>query len=84
LSKKTELEEIAHTGGKVTFNVKIDAEGRISYSVGWTHSRPTHAALFAVYAIPQGVAVGDIKLGGIGTPWNPPPLPGCYPVFISS
>jgi len=84
LSKKTELEEIAHTGGKVTFNVKIDAEGRISYSVGWTHSRPTRAALFAVYAIPQGVAVGDIKLGGIGTPWNPPPLPGCYPVFISS
>jgi len=84
LSKKTELEEIAHTGGKVIFNVKIDAEGRISYNVGWTHSRPTPAALFAVYAIPQGVAVGDIKLGGIGTPWNPPPLPDCYPVFISS
>lgn len=84
MSNKNELEEIAHTGGKVTFNIKIDAEGRISYNVGWTHSRPTPAVIFAVYAIPQGVAVGDIKLGGIGTPWNPPPLPGCYPVFISS
>lgn len=79
--KKIELEEIAHTGGKVTFNVKVDAEGRISYNIEWTHSRPTPAALFAVYAIPQGVAVGDIHLGGIG---NPPPLPGCYQVFISS
>lgn len=84
MSKKTELEEIAHTGGKVIFNVKIDAEGRVSYNVEWTHSRPTPATVFAVYAIPQGVAVGDIKLGGIGAPWNPPPLPSCYPVFISS
>lgn len=84
MSKKTELKEIAHTGGKVKFNVKIDAECRIAYNVEWTHSRPTPAALFAVYAIPQGVAVGDIKLGGIGTPWNLPPLPGCFPVFISS
>jgi hypothetical protein len=84
LSKKTELEEIAHTGGKVKFNIKVDAGGRIAYNVEWTHSRPTPAALFAVYAIPQGVAVGDIKLGGIGTPWNPPPLPDCFPVFISS
>lgn len=84
MSKKAELEEIAHTGGKVTFNIRIDAEERISYNVEWTHSRPTPATVFAVYAIPQGVAVRDIKLGGIGTPWNPPPFPGCYPVFISS
>lgn len=84
MSSKAELEEIAHTGGKVTFNVKIDAEGRISYNIRWTHSRPTPAALFAVYAIPQGIAIGDINLGGIGTHGNPPPLPGCYPVFISS
>lgn len=84
MSKRTELEEIAHSGGKVTFNVRVDAEGRVSYKIGWTHSRPTPAALFAVYAIPQGVAVGDINLGGIGAPWNPPPLPDCYPVFISS
>lgn len=84
MSKKAEFEEIAHTGGKVTFNVRIDAEKRISYSIELTYSRPTPATVFAVYAISQGVAVRDIKLGGIGTPWNPPPFPGCYPVFISS
>jgi hypothetical protein len=84
VSNKTELEEIGHTGGKVTFDVKIDAQGGVSYSVGWSHSRPTPATVFAVYAIPQGVAVGDIQIGGIGTPRNPAPLPGCFPVFISS
>lgn len=84
MSNNAEFEEIAHTGGKVTFNVRIDTEGRISYNIGWSHSRPTPATVFAVYAIAQGVAVGDINLGGIGTPWNPPPLSGCYPVFISS
>lgn len=84
MNRKSELEEIAHTGGKVKFNVKINAEGGVSYNVGWSHSRPTPATVFAVYAIPQGIAVGDIKLGGIGTPWNPPPIPSCYPVLISS
>lgn len=84
MSNRTELEEIGHTGGKVTFDVKIDEQGVVSYRIGWTHSRPTPATVFAVYAIPQGVAVADIRMGGIGTPWNPPPLPDCFPVFISS
>lgn len=84
MQSRAELEEIAHTGGKVSFEVAIDASGNVSYSVSYRHSSPTAAAMFAVYAIPQGVAVGDIKLGGIGTPWNPAPIPGCFPVFISS
>ena len=83
MNSKTELEEIGHTGGTVTFDIKIDAQGGVSYSISWTHSRPTPATVFAVYAIPQGVAVGDIQLGGMGEPWNPAPLPGCIPVFVS-
>jgi len=79
-----ELEEIAHTGGKVTFDVDVDADGRVSYRVGWSHASPTPAGIFAVYAIPQGVAVGDIRIRGIGTPWNPSPIPGAYPVFIAT
>ena len=79
-----ELEEVGHTGGKVTFSIKIDDEGRVSFSVGYQHSRPTAAAMFAVYALPQGIAVGDIRLGGIGQKWNPPPLRECLPVFIAS
>lgn len=81
MSNKSELEEIGHTGGKVKFTVKTDAEGRTSYNVEWSHSRPTPAAVFGVYAIRQGVACGDIDMGG---PWKDPPIPGCYPVFISS
>jgi hypothetical protein len=84
VSQKPEFEEIAHTGGQVIFNVKTNAEGGLSYSVKWSHSRPIPAAVFAVYALPQGIAVGDLNLGGIGTHSNPPPLPHCYPVFISS
>ncbi len=84
MNLRSELEEIGHTGGKVTFDIKIDAHGSVSYSVGWSHCRPTPATLFAVYAIPQGIAVADIRMGGIGTPWNPPPIPDCLPVFISS
>jgi hypothetical protein len=83
LDKATELQEIGHSGGTVTFVVKL-ADGRLSYQVRWSHSRPSPAALFAVYAIPQGAAVDDIELGGMGRPWNPPPIPNCYPVFISS
>jgi len=40
--------------------------------------------LIAVYALPQGVPVETIQLGGIGQPWNPPPCAGCIPVFIGS
>ncbi len=40
--------------------------------------------MIAVYALPQGVPVSSIQLGGIGTPWNPPPFEGCYPVMIQS
>jgi hypothetical protein len=83
VTNRGELEEIAHTGGKVTFDVKVE-EGRVSYAVGWSHQAPTAATVFGVFAIPQGAAVAWIDMGGIGTPWNPPPVPGCYPVFIAS
>ncbi len=83
MDKASELQEIGHSGGKVTFTVQL-IDGRLSYQVGWSHSRPNAAALFAVYALPQGATVDDLELGGIGSRWNPPPVPGCFPVFISS
>jgi hypothetical protein len=79
-----EFQEIGHTGGKVTFTIVTDAAGDRQYQIGLNHSRPVQAAIFAVWALPQGVAVAGIKMGGIGTPWNPPPVPGCYPVMIGS
>jgi hypothetical protein len=79
-----EFEEIAHCGGQVTFHLVTRPDGGRSYSIKWSHSRPGPAAVFAVYALPQGIPVASIQLGGIGQPWAPPPFPGCIPVFISS
>ncbi len=79
-----EFQEIGHSGGKVTFKIRTDADGRVTYQIQWSHARPGPTALFAVYAIPQGVAVGDIELKGMGVPWNPPPIPNCIPVLIAS
>ena len=79
-----EFQEIGHTGGKVIFTIMTDSDGIRKYQIGWTHSRPVPSALFAVWALPQGVAVAGINMGGIGTPWNPPPVPGCFAVMIGS
>jgi hypothetical protein len=79
-----DFREIAHSGGKITFTIKTDEQGRHSYQIGVASSRPVPMAMIAVYAIPQGVPVSSINLGGIGQPWNPPPFPGCYPVMIQS
>jgi len=82
--QREEFKEIGHTGGQVIFRVATDQDGRRSYQVRFQHSRPVPAVIFGVYAIPQGVAIGTIQMGGIGDPWNPPPIPGCFPVFIAS
>ena len=79
-----EFKEIAHCGGQVIFKTVTDPDGGRKYQVGYQHSRPTPAAFFAVYALREGIAVETIKLGGIGQPWNPPPVPSCVPVFIAS
>ena len=79
-----EFQEIAHCGGKVTISIRTTTDDRRQSQIGIQHSAPVPAAFFAVYALPQGIAVGDIQLGGIGDKWNPPPIQGCYPVFIAS
>lgn len=79
-----EFEEVGHCGGQVTFIVRTNSAGSRSFQVKWSGARNNKMATFAVYAIPQGVAVGSIDIGGIGQPWNPPPIPNCYPVFVSS
>ena len=72
MAEFNEFQEIAHCGGKITFHIQTEG-GRPSYSVEFSHSRPTPSAIFAVYALPQGIPVDDIELGGIGQPWNQPP-----------
>lgn len=79
-----DFREIGHSGGKITFSIRTDVSGNVGYQVGVSSSRPVPTVMIAVYAIPQGIPVGTIQLGGIGDPWNPPPFPGCYPVMIQS
>lgn len=79
-----DFREVAHCGGKVTFEISTDENGARLYSVGYSLSSGTPAGFFGVYALPEGIACGDIHLGGIGQPWNPPPFPECLPVFIQS
>src|SRR5437762_420394 len=79
-----DFQEIAHSGGRVIIRLVTDKEGRRRYQLTWQHSRPVAAAVFALYALPQGVAVGQIDLPGIGQSSNPPPIPGCFLVFMGS
>lgn len=84
MTERAEFQEIGHSGGQVIIRVGRDEAGRRSYQLEWRHCRPVRAAMFAVYALPQGIVVCQMELGGIGHPSNPPPYPGCFRVFIGS
>lgn len=80
-----EFRTIAHSGGKVTIAVSLDpATGHKRYQLQYTLCRPNAGGFFAVYALPPGLVVGQMMLGGVGSVPNPPPIPGCYQVFIGS
>lgn len=82
--RDSEFEEVANSGGKVTFTIRTSKDGRKSFQVGFQTSRPVPSVMVGVYALPQGIPVGRIELGGIGQPWNPPPFPDCLPVLMAS
>lgn len=84
MSNAADFQEIAHSGGQLVIHIGANQEGKRGYQLTWKHCRPVRAAVFAVWALPQGIAVEQIQLGGIGQQWNPPPVPGCFPVFIGS
>ncbi len=79
-----EFKEIGHSGGKVIFHVTVRPDGGRSYQLEYRGERAGPSVIFAVYALPQGIPVGTIQLGGIGQPWNPAPFPDCVPVFYGS
>lgn len=84
MQNQPEFREVAHCGGKVTITVTVDGEGRRRYRLTWSHCRPVPAVIFAVYAIPPGIVLCHINLGGIGSRQDPPPIRGAYQVFIGS
>lgn len=54
-----DFREVAHCGGKVTFEIRTDENGVRAFSVGYCGSSPNPMSLFGVYALPQGIACGD-------------------------
>ena len=84
MSGPEEFQEIAHSGGRLTIRLSTNNNGHREYQLQWSHDRPTPAVVFAVYALPQGIAVAHMRLGGVGSASDPPPVPGCYQVFIGS
>lgn len=81
---ESEFKEVAHSGGKLTISVREGASGRPLYQLTWSHCRPNTGAIFAVYALPPGLVVEQMTLGGMGSSQPPPSIPGCYPVLIGS
>jgi len=81
---RSDFSEVGHTGGKATFTVKCDKSGHISCEIDFSHSSPTSISLVGIYSHPDGFPCGNINMGGIGTPWNPPPFPNCIPVLMAS
>lgn len=79
-----EFEEIAHSGGTVTLSAITDSEGRRAYQQSYSNSRPNQSAIIAVWALPQGVPVASVNLGGMGVDSDPAPIAGCYMVMIGS
>lgn len=80
----SEFREIGHCGGQFTVKTKTTPDGQRSIQFGVTSSRPVPAAWFGIYALPDGIPVGTIELGGIGQPWNPRPTQDSISVFIGS
>ncbi len=81
---RSDFSEVAHTGGIVTFTIDCDSEGNVGYQIGYSHSSPTPVSLVGIYAHRDGFPCGNIQMGGIGDPWNPPPLPNCVAVLMAS
>ncbi len=79
-----DFQEIAHSGGQLVIHVGADKDGKRGYQLTWRNTRPVAVALIEVWALPQGVAIEKISWDVLSGEWNPPPFPGCFPVFIGS
>src|SRR6188474_1115620 len=59
-------------------------DGRLKYSIQWSHYRPVPAVMIGVWALPQGIPVGDLHFGNMGAASNQPPDPSCVQAQVSS
>jgi hypothetical protein len=65
-----EFEKIGHFAGKITFRVLTDQQGQRRYQLTISGNRPVPAERIVVHALPQGLPIAAIQLGGIGQAWH--------------
>ena len=78
-----EIQEIGHCGGQLIVNLKSMDGGQRGIQFGIRHSRPTPASIFGIYALPQGIPVGNMDFGGMDDS-STLPTQDCLPIFIAS
>jgi hypothetical protein len=79
-----EFEEIAHSGGIVSFKLEVSRDGKRGVTFSWRSSRPVPSVLVGYYVLPPGLVVETLPLGGMGTGFPPPTIPGSLPLLIAS
>lgn len=79
-----EFQEIGHAGGTVTFRAHTNGNGDRFYSVALEGSRPVPMAMIGVWALPPGIPISSVPMGGMGSGAPVPPLSGCLPVYMVS
>jgi len=79
----SEFQEIGHCGGQFTVKVST-VEGQRGIQLGMRGCRPTPMSVFGIYALPQGIPVGPLEIGGMGVPFNPAPTADSLSIFIAS
>jgi len=84
LGQMEEFKEIAHCGGQVSIHVETCEDGQRTVQFGVRSSRPTPSAWFAIYALPEGIPMATVALGGIGLQTDPPPTLTYFLVLIGS
>ena len=78
-----EFKEIAHGGGKVTFNINDAGGGEVKFNISYSTNRPIPISITGIYALPDGRPVGNWDIRWL-QPTETPPLPDCFPVFVVS
>ena len=79
-----EFTEIGHSGGVLTFSFSGNSDGSLSIQVAIRSSRPVPMVWTSLWALPVGIPVSTLRISGMGEQPDPPPFPGCLPVYIQS
>ena len=69
----------------MSFKIACDTNGHKSMASGWTQSRPSPASIVGLYAdLNSGEVIADVRLGGVGQPFEPQPPPMSILIMLGS